>query len=382
MVKFMRHFTSFMIVLAFSLLFPCHIALAVDNLEITAHSAILMDAHTGQILYEKNAFNPVPPASTTKIATALLALEMGDLQSVVTVSERAARVGESSMHLTAGEQLTLEQLLTGALVRSGNDACVAIAEHLAGSEDLFVQLVNNRLNFLGAESTNFINTNGLPVRGHVTSAHDLALITRYALANPTFGKLVGTRYAVIHGPHQWTHELTNTNKLLWSYPGTTGVKTGTTNEAGQCLVASATRDGRCLIAVVLHSSNRYQDSIKILEYGFNSFNPVTVIEKGEIIKRITVTEGDINRLPLVADRSVVFLRHQGEDLHLEKKFVCKPSMTAPIRAGSKLGQVLVFNEGKVVGYANLVTETSVKNNSSSIPFASITLLNRLISSKK
>ncbi len=382
MVKIMRHFTSVMIVLAFSLLFPCHIALAADNLEITAHSAILMDAHTGQILYKKNAFNPVPPASTTKIATALLALEMGDLQSVVTVSERAARVGESSMHLTAGEQLTLEQLLTGALVRSGNDACVAIAEHLAGSEDLFVQLVNNRLNFLGAESTNFINTNGLPVRGHVTSAHDLALITRYALANPTFGKLVGTRYAVIHGPHQWTHELTNTNKLLWSYPGTTGVKTGTTNEAGQCLVASATRDGRCLIAVVLHSSNRYQDSIKILEYGFNSFNPVTVIEKGEIIKRITVPEEDINRLPLVADRSVVFLRQQNEDVHLEKKFVGKPNMTAPIKAGSKLGQVLVLNEGKVVGYANLVTETPVKKNSSLIPFASVPFLNGLISSKK
>jgi len=376
MVKLMRHFISVMIVIAFSLLFPCHIGLAADNMGITARSAILMDAHTGQVLYEKDAFNPAPPASTTKIATALLALEMGELQSVVTVSERAARVGESSMHLTAGEQLTLEQLLTGALVRSGNDACVAIAEHLTGSEHLFVQLINNRLRFLGAESTNFVNTNGLPARGHVTSAYDLALITRYALANPAFCKIVGTRFAVIHGPHQWTHALTNTNKLLWNYPGTTGVKTGTTNEAGQCLVASATRDGRCLISVVLHSSDRYKDSIKILEYGFSNFNPVTVIEKGEVVKRITVAEGDINRLPLVADRSVIFLRYQNEDWHPEKRFVFKPSLTAPIRAGSKLGQVLVLNEGKVVGYANLVTQTSV-NNTSSISF-----LNRLISSKK
>jgi len=347
------------------LFFPCQIAWPAGTFSVTADSAILIDAHTGQVLYEKNAYQLRPPASTTKIATALVTLEMGELDDMVTVSKKAAAVGESSMHLVAGEKLTLEQLLTGALIRSGNDACVAIAEHLAGSEELFARLVTGRVNWLGARETSFVNSNGLPAKGHLSSAYDLALITRYALLNPSFCKIVGTRSVTVQNTDNWIRSLTNTNKLLWKYPGATGVKTGTTNEAGQCLVASATRNGRSLIAVILHSDDRYRDSIKLLEFGFNCFEPKTVIQEGEVLKKVQVSNGNITHLPLVADRSLVLLRAAGKELHFEKRFICTEKLEAPIHQGSKLGQVQVFQGDKLVGYANLVAKTSVKRN----PFA-------------
>lgn len=339
--------------------FPAQVAWTAEQVTVTAESAILMDAYTGQVLYEKNAYQPRPPASTTKIATALIALEMGELDKIVTVSQRAATTGESSMHLVAGERLTLRQLLTGALVRSGNDACVAIAEHLAGSENVFARLVTNRVSFLGARDTFFINSNGLPARGHLSSAYDLALITRYALLNPIFCKIVGTRATIIHGQNNWVYSLVNTNKLLWDYPGANGVKTGTTSEAGQCLVASATRNGKCLISVVLHSDNRYNDSIKLLEFGFNCFEPVTVVQEGEVFKKVKVSNGNINSLPLVADRSLVFLSNENETPNFEIRVVCDEKAEAPIKRGDKYGQVYVLNKGKVIGCAYLVAGSAV-----------------------
>ncbi|MGB9826330.1 MAG: D-alanyl-D-alanine carboxypeptidase family protein, partial [Desulfofundulus sp.] len=210
-----------------------------DPPRVTADAAVLMDATTGQVLYAKNAHQPRPPASTTKILTALLAIEGGKLDQVVTVSPGAAAVGESSMHLFPGQHLTLEQLLYGALLRSGNDACVAIAEHIAGSEANFVLLMNQKARQLGARDSHFCNPHGLPARGHLSSAYDLALLTRYALKNPTFKSLVSTRYHGFSTPPWGEYHLHNTNRLLWSYQGADGVKTGTTSEAGMCLVASA-----------------------------------------------------------------------------------------------------------------------------------------------
>jgi D-alanyl-D-alanine carboxypeptidase (penicillin-binding protein 5/6) len=373
----MRHLVTVLLVVSFLLTVAGAPAQAIQEPPVSADAAILVDAHTGQILYEKNAFELKPPASTTKIATALMALEMGDPEATVTVSERAARVGESSMHLIAGEKLTLEQLLTGALVRSGNDACVAIAEHLAGSESLFMDLVNTKLKFLGAKDTHFVNPNGLPARGHVSTAHDLALVTRYALLNSTFCRIVGTRFAEVHGSNHWKHMLTNTNKLLWRYPGATGVKTGTTNEAGQCLVASALRGGTCLITVVLHSDDRYQDAIQLFEYGFNNFQRVTLVEKGEVVKKIPVNRGDTGSLPLVADRSVIMLNPVSEGDWIKKKLVVKESVKLPVERGSKQGQVLAVSRGRVVGGANLVAGTSVNNRS----FA-LSLLHRFTSGGK
>ncbi len=265
------------IILVMPLCYP-HMALSAENKPnaptVTADAAVLMDACTGQILYDKNAGLRMPPASTTKIMTALLALEGGELGQVVTVSPEAASVGEASLELRAGEKLTLEELLYGAMLRSGNDACVAIAEHIAGTESNFVLLMNQKAKMIGANDTGFKNTNGLPAAGHYSTARDLAVITCYALKNPTFQKIVSTRGKLIG--RQGERYLNNTNRLLWSYAWANGVKTGTTNEAGHCLVASARRGDTQLISVVLHSDDRWADSIKLLDYGFDSFDRALV----------------------------------------------------------------------------------------------------------
>lgn len=168
--------------------------------QVSARSALLLDVNNGQILYEKGHREPRPIASTTKIMTAVVALGGADINNTVAVSPRAAAVGESSMYLEAGETLTLEQLLYGALLCSGNDACVAVAEHVAGTEDFFVQLMNEKAVLLGAEATSFRNTNGLPANGHYSTALDLALLARYALHDPAFCRIVKTRARIIEGP--------------------------------------------------------------------------------------------------------------------------------------------------------------------------------------
>lgn len=325
---------------------------------VNADAAALLDARTGQILYDKNARQRRPPASTTKIMTALLALEGGDLRQVVTVSPRAASVGEASLDLRAGEKLTLEELIYGALLRSGNDACVAIAEHIGGSESNFVLLMNQKAKILGAEDTSFKNTNGLPAAGHYTTARDLAVLTRFALANPTFQKIVSTRGKLIGSQEE--RYLNNTNRLLWSYAWADGVKTGTTNEAGGCLVASATKDGRQLISVVLHSDNRWSDSIKLLDYGFEGFDYVRVLGEGEAFEVITVKEGVGPAIQAVAsaELGVVIPRNRPE--YLEKKVVIERDLTAPVRKGQQVGRVTVLAKGNVAGSVDLVSDRDIE----------------------
>ncbi|MCL6635356.1 MAG: D-alanyl-D-alanine carboxypeptidase [Peptococcaceae bacterium] len=317
-----------------------------------------MDARTGQILYDKNGRQRRPPASTTKIMTALLALEGGDLQQVVTVSPRAASVGEASLDLRAGEKLTLEELIYGAMLRSGNDACVAIAEHIAGSEAGFVLLMNQKARLIGAEDTSFKNTNGLPAPGHYTTARDLAVITRYALRNPTFQKVVRTRGKAIG--EQGERYLNNTNRLLWSYAWADGVKTGTTDEAGNCLVASATRGGRQLISVVLHSDNRWNDSIRLLDYGFEDFDFVRVAEEGEAFGTIAVREGRVKEIRAVAAAELGAVIPKNRPDCLEKIVEIDRELQAPVRRGRRLGSISVLVNGERAGNVDLVADRDVE----------------------
>jgi len=325
---------------------------------ITADAAVLMDACTGQILYDKNAGQRRAPASTTKIMTAILALEGGRLGQLVTVSPRAASVGEASLDLRAWEKLTLEELIYGALLHSGNDACVAIAEHITGTESNFVLLMNQKAKMIGARDTCFINTNGLPAAGHYTTAHDLAVITRYALNNPTFKRIVSTRSKMIGG--QGDRYLNNTNRLLWSYAWADGVKTGTTNEAGNCLVASATREDRQLISVVLHGDDRWNDSVKLLDYGFTAFDYIRVLDEGEACETITVKEGAGKEVQAVASAELGAVIPKNRPKYLEKMVEIDRDLTAPIRKGQWLGQVTVLVKGKVVGTANLVADRDME----------------------
>lgn len=237
--------------------------------DVQAKSAVLINAQTGEIIYSKESDEQRPPASTTKIMTALLAIECGELDKIVTISENAAATGEASLHLYGGDRLKLRNLIFGALLKSGNDACVAIAEAVAPSEEEFIGLMNLKALTVGAYNTRFYNTNGLPQTGHTATAYDLAVIARYALKNELFSDIVKTKeYSLRWEDSARTMYIKNTNKLLWTYPYATGVKTGTTDKAGKCLVASAKQGQAEIIAVVLHSPDRYGEAQRLLEYGF------------------------------------------------------------------------------------------------------------------
>ncbi|MBP2661300.1 MAG: Serine-type D-Ala-D-Ala carboxypeptidase [Firmicutes bacterium] len=243
--------------------------------KIEAQAAILIDAKTGQILFEKNSHIRNAPASTTKVLTAIIAIESGRLDEEVKVSARAANTAGSSMHLSTGQLISMRELVIGLLLRSGNDAAVAIAEHLAGSVENFVMLMNDKAQSLDAANSHFVNPHGLTAVNHYSTAFDLAWIARYALTNPTFSMIVNTKETNIEWLDRKGKEhdqsLKNTNKLLWLLEEADGVKTGTTNQAGPCLISSATRGNQKLIAVVLHDHSRWYDSMQLLKYGFDAF---------------------------------------------------------------------------------------------------------------
>lgn len=232
---------------------------------ITAKAALLADASTGHVLLASHADDPLPPASTTKIMTALLVLERADPDALVTVPAEAL-IGEASMGLTPGERLTVRDLLYGLLLASGNDAAVTLASHVAGSPDAFVALMNQRAAELGLRASHFANPHGLDAPNHVMSAADLLTVTRAALAYDLFAAIVATPQTRVAG-----HLLVNRNELLTTYPGADGVKTGTTDAAGECLVASASRSGLRAIAVILGSRDRYADSRALLDHYFQHY---------------------------------------------------------------------------------------------------------------
>ena len=256
---------------------------------------MLIDADTGEVLFEQDAHKELPPASVTKIMTMLLALEAVEdgkvkLSDEVVVSERAASMGGSQMYMEAGEVHTLEELLSGIAIVSANDACVAVSEYIAGSEEVFVEKMNKRAQELGMRDTHFVNTNGLPVTDHYTSAYDIAVMSRLLLQHEETQKWFTTWQTTIKvglPGKEKEFGLTNTNKLIKQYPGANGIKTGFTQEAGYCLSASATKENTTLIAVVLGAQTsgiRFSEVSKLLNYGFANYSSVTLADS-EIARR-------------------------------------------------------------------------------------------------
>lgn len=248
------------------------------KVDLKADSAVLMDYTTGQVLFQKNAHTRRAPASTTKILTSIIAIEKGKLQQRMIASHRAARADGSSIYLRAGDTHSLRELLYGILLNSGNDAAVAVAENLAGSETAFARWMTVKATEIGAVDSHFINCSGLPAKDHYSTAYDLAVIARYALRNPVFADIVRTKRKLIRRSGNPCEQLLmNHNKLLWRYQFADGVKTGYTLEAGRCLVSSATKNGRRLIVVVLKSKDIYGDSAQLLDYGFENYQSLTTI---------------------------------------------------------------------------------------------------------
>ncbi|MDF2569340.1 MAG: dacB 2 [Sporomusa sp.] len=238
--------------------------------QVNAEAAVVMRASDKRVLYAKNLDNIMYPASTTKIMTLITALEQGNPDSVIVVSPTAAGCEGSSLDLRAGDRLTLREALYGLMLVSGNDAAEAVAENVAGSVPAFAQMMNDKAEKIGTIRTHFSNPHGLPDPvNHFTTAYDLALITAYGMRNPVFANIVSTREYDVHFVSRGgiTHAR-NTNKLLTTYAGANGVKTGFTNDAGECLVAAAKRNDVQLIAVVLNSERRWDDATRLLNYGF------------------------------------------------------------------------------------------------------------------
>ena len=336
------------------------------ELTLTSHAALLMEKTTGQILYAQNEHDALPPASVTKIMTVLLTMEAIDsgriaLDDMVTVSAYAAGMGGSQVFLAEGEQMSVDDLLKAVCVSSGNDAAVALAEHVAGVAELFVEQMNNRARELGMKDTHFVNCTGLTAEGHVTSAHDIALMSRELLLHHPEVRSYTTIW--MDTLRNGTFGLSNTNKLIRFYDGATGLKTGFTQEAGYCISATAERDGMELIAVIMKgntSDSRNADAKTLLNYGFSTYALVDV-QPEEPLPALPVTLG-------AADTVALTLPEEGRTVLLEKSrsggltqtVELPEAVPAPLQAGDTVGTLTVSREGETLLTVPIVAAETVE----------------------
>ncbi len=325
---------------------------------VDATAAIVMDMESGRVLYSKNADVRKAIASTTKIMTAIVAIENGNLNDTVIVSKRAAGTGGSSINLNTGEKLTLKELLYGLLMNSGNDASIAIAEHVGGTVENFVEMMNIKANDMGLKDTAFKTPHGLDAVGHYSTANELALMTKYALGLKTFSEIVRTVSTNITG-----RGLYNTNEMLGYYPGTDGVKTGYTGQAGRCLVCSVTRDNWRIISVVLGCPTRTiraESSRKILDYSFNNYKQYTLLKSNENIKNIRVIKGKSSNVPVVAADEIKLPLSHEELSALETEIELPDSFVAPVKGEIEVGNIRFVLDGKVIAESVLKTGNGVE----------------------
>ena len=328
--------------------------------KLTARSAIVMDAATGQVLYERDIDTRRYPASTTKMMTLIVALEHGKLDDIVTVGKTAEGVEGSTLWLVQGDKIPLGELLAGMMMHSGNDATVAVAEHIAGSVPAFVEMMNEKATEIGAYNTHFVNPNGLPDEKHYTTAFDLAKIAAYGYSLPHFEEIVSTQETIYDWVKDPAKKLRNENQMLWLYRGANGVKTGYTEAAGRCLVSAARRDGMQLVAVVLDSYYMWNDSIALLDYGFHSVQPKTLVKKGEVVTKVDVADGRHDEVELIAAESLVVAEKNGESAKVEKKVEVPNDVAAPIKKGDVIGKVVCYYDGKRQGSINLLAAQDVE----------------------
>lgn len=344
------------------------------SIGIAAPHAVLMEASTGTVLYEKDAHMSVPPASVTKIMTMLLifeALEEGkiNLQDTVVVSERAASMGGSQVYLEPNEKQTVDTMLKCIAIASANDACVAMAEYVSGSEEAFVNKMNERAKELGMEDTHFVNCNGLDAEGHVISAYDVALMSRELLINHPQIHDYCTIWmdTITHTTAKGSQEfgLNNTNKLIRQYEYCTGLKTGSTSQAGFCVSATAKKDDMELIAVIMNgetSKSRFLDATTLLNYGYTNYQIYRdTDDERERLPRIPVIAGVENDVMPVYEQEFAYLLMNGEPLtEIEKRLELQEELAAPIEKGDVLGTLGYYYKNEKLGEVNILASESVE----------------------
>ncbi len=329
-----------------------------ETFSASAKAAVLIEEQTGMILYAQNETAPLPMASTTKVMTALLTLEYGKLDEIVTTSRNAFGVPGTSIYLAQGEKLTLEQMLYGLMLASGNDAAVAIAEHIGGSVDQFCDMMTQRAQELGCKDSVFKTPHGLPNNTHHTTAYDLALIAREAMKHPLFRKIVSTQRATIPWEgREYDRILNNKNRLLSSYEGATGIKTGYTKAAGRCLVFGAERNGLEVVGVVLNCPNWFEEAARVMDYGFANYRYVLMLANGEQVRSLPVVDG--------VD-SEVAVRLQGDlgtpvriDQWPQMEFDLPDTLSVGVQKGQVVGTARLTLDGKVLLERPLVADSEV-----------------------
>ncbi len=371
-------------ILLCALVFVFNISITHGTPIITAPNGILIDYATGQVLYDKNAHKIAYPASTTKIMTAILVLENANLNETITIDEDLY-VDGSSMYLLRGEAFTVKELLQVLLIRSANDVAEVFAKHISGSVEAFADLMNERARELGAYNTNFTNPHGLPDENHFTTAYDLAMISQHAMTMGLFREIVSTTRLTLEET-EFTPEkryYRNTNRFLWGtgpynqilhedkytdikYDIVDGIKTGYTNDAKQCLVASSIKDGRRLISVVLgaKSLNVYADTRKLIDYGYDNFSLIQLANKNNFKTDINIKWGLEDKAPLYFKESLGIVLPKSTAIgDIDEKLLFNDAIKAPIYPGDVLGRVAYYLEGQLIGEVELVAKKRIDKKS-------------------
>ena len=320
---------------------------------VSAQSAILLDGQTGRVLYEKQADQQSLIASTTKIMTALIVCEQCNVLDRMRIPKEAVGLEGSSMYLREGEVLTLQELLYGLMLSSGNDAAVALAIYCGGTVEGFAQLMNDKARFLGLSNTHFVNPHGLDAPQHYSTARDLAVLAAYAMKNPIFAQTVSTRSVRVADRH-----LTNHNKLLWQVEGADGVKTGFTKAAGRILVSSAQRHGRRLICVTINDGNDWADHGSLYQKGFSDYTVTPILSKGDVLGELAVFGGESPVVRVVAGENFAYALAEGEQVSVvlaKKDFVY-----APVAENAMAGFAYICVDGKAVGKVPVHYESTVE----------------------
>ncbi|HOB12590.1 MAG TPA: D-alanyl-D-alanine carboxypeptidase family protein [Syntrophomonadaceae bacterium] len=335
-----------------------------DQVEVEAESYVLMDADSGKVLLAKNEHQRLPPASMTKLMTMILAaqdLEEGkvSVKDKVVTSEEAWKMGGSQIYLEPGEEMTFEDMMIAIAVGSANDASVAVAEHLEGTHQNFVDRMNRQAKMLGLKNTNFVNAYGLPAENHYSSAYDLAVMARYALQYP---KILEYTSIKEYNLRQGEFKLFNTNKLLWWYEGTDGFKTGWTNEAKYCLTATAKRDGLRLIGVVMASPKQHgnhRDMMKLFNYGFAKYAYKSFFSRASACGVVQVGKGSKESVEVIAEDDIGAIVEKGQEKKITMEKRLQTYVDAPVVQGQKLGEVRVYHDGNLVKEVNLIASSDI-----------------------
>jgi D-alanyl-D-alanine carboxypeptidase (penicillin-binding protein 5/6) len=327
-----------------------------------------MDYDTGTVLYEKNPHEKLPIASITKVMTILLALEAIDegklkLEDTVTISDYASSMGGSQVFLYSGETLSVDTIMKAIVVASANDASVAMAEKLAGAHEVFVARMNQRAKELGMTNTNFINATGLPAENHYSSANDVALMSRELLKHPLFFRWSKIWVETLEESRNKT-ELANTNRLIGFYEGSDGIKTGSTQEAGYCLSATAKRGSMRLLSVVLSAPTtkvRFAEATKLMDYGFANYETVPILKKDQVIQGdIAISGGKEELINGVAPQDIGFLIKAGDSKEFEKEILLEEKIRAPLTKGQKVGTLNIRQGDKLMQSTDIVSDREIK----------------------